>query len=679
MSDKKELLEKGIDFVTPLISQWVLPKIKEILNNSTKKIEVKVKRTSHDFYKNKFENYLSNRYTKFFTLETLVFPNYPTLFDDLYYPLTISDFNGDLPSSLDDKHTKISEFVIDGFSDDFLPIHRRVLIQDNAGMGKSTILKKLFLSCLRDNKGIPVLIELRKLDKENSVFNEILNQLSSLSEPIEKDFLISLIERGDFIFFFDGLDEISFESRSEVLNDILSFIEKAGDNLFVISSRPENIVNSFKEFQRFTINELKIEEAFQLFKNYDQYSHKKIADDLTQILNTGQLGGVNEFLKNPFLSSLVYKTFSYKGDIPKQKEQFYRKVYDALYEEHDLNKEGYYKRDKYSGLGIDDFERILRCIGYKTMRLEKVELSKNQLLEIIKSAKKFCIGLEFEDSDFLKDLTNTVPLFKVEGVNNYKWVHKSYRDYFSARFIVCDTENKIDSIILSLLDERNVNTLDFISSMAPKKFKHTVLKCTINEFIEKYRIYAESHQTNEKEVKNYTGYLLYHNLYLGVFPLEDGDEDVSGDKLSGLLKEKYNVKSSGFTVSVRNEDYSLAIAYEIGNSNDYESIFILLRNNYKSLFVDTSQAKIDAESLTLDKNTWDFFLKVFPVNGIIKYDVDQFLKHYNDNKSASLDILRLGTLEGVWLRNTLDYEKCLTMKNDIAREIKEAEEADDFF
>ena len=145
------------------------------------------------------------------------------------------------------------EIKINDFSDDFLPTHMRVIIEDTAGMGKSTITKKLFLSAIEKKAGIPILIELRQINKNNSFLNEIQNQLSPIGKPIAIDVILKLILEGEFIFLFDGFDEISKADKEFVIKDLHKFIEKANNNYFLITSRQEDSLVSFGDFQKFNV------------------------------------------------------------------------------------------------------------------------------------------------------------------------------------------------------------------------------------------------------------------------------------------------------------------------------------------------------------------------------------------------------------------------------------------
>ena len=148
-----------------------------------------------------------------------------------------------------------------------------ILITDTAGMGKSTLTKRAFLDVIENGYGIPIYIELRRLSKGKTVLMEIQEQVNSLTKEFNPQLLLEFIQTGGFIFFFDGYDEISLNERSFVTSDIQNFISKAGHNVFVMTSRPEQALTSFGDFQMFSINPLTKKEAFELLRRYDTVSY----------------------------------------------------------------------------------------------------------------------------------------------------------------------------------------------------------------------------------------------------------------------------------------------------------------------------------------------------------------------------------------------------------------------
>lgn len=471
MDKQEELLAANL--ILPIIKDLVLPKIQSVIS------KYKASTATLESLEENFDQYLSQRYLKFIIIDTLVFPNKQTLLDTLYQPLTVSCQDGNRNSRV--------EVRIDGYPSKLIPEYCRVIIEDTAGMGKSTITKKLFKSIIIEKAGIPVLIELSQINSKNTILKEIQQQLSPIGKKVTQDLILKLINEGDFIFLFDGFDEIALDDREFVIRELHKFIEKAADNYFLITSRPEDSLTSFGDFQKFKVNPLKKAEAFNLLRKYDSYSYHPIADNLIEQLKENPQDSLQEYLSNPFLVSLLYKSYEYKKDIPVKKSQFYQQVFDALFETHDLSKEGYLKREKYSNLHIDDFERVLRYVGYFSSIENKVEYDKNTLIRFIDRAKKHIRDINFRSSDFLKDLISTVPLFKLEG-NYYKWGHKSLQDYFAAKFIWIDSKDIQLSILQKIYNDPNVarffNLLTIYFELDPTGFENTILKWALTDFNE---------------------------------------------------------------------------------------------------------------------------------------------------------------------------------------------------
>ena len=493
MDKSNELLIANL--ILPIVKDFIIPKIKSVVKKfSLDNIdETKIEEN--------FDTYLTQRYEKFLVIDTLVFPNKQTLLEILYQPLTLK---GNCYKN------KSIEILVDNYPKELMPEYIRVLIEDTAGMGKSTISKKLFLSIIKQQAGIPVLIELSQINSKNSILKEIQNQLSPIGKKISQDLILKLINEGEFIFLFDGFDEISLDDRDYAIRELHRFIEKANHNYFLITSRPEDSLTSFGDFQKFKVKPLEKGEAYSLLAKYDNYSYKPIAKKLIKQLNDNSQDSLQEFLHNPFLVSLLYKSFEYKKDIPVKKSQFYQQVYDALFETHDLSKEGYLKRDKYSNLHIDDFERVLRYIGYFSSIDNKVEYDKNGIIKYINRAKEHLQDLSFRPSDFLKDLLKTVPLFKKEG-NYYKWGHKSLQDYFAAKFLWIDSKEAQVEILEKIYNDpknkRFYNVLDIFYELDQRTFDSTIIKWLLTDFFEfsesHYSFYSKPDSLIKKRIENH--------------------------------------------------------------------------------------------------------------------------------------------------------------------------------
>ena len=463
--------QKGIETI---IENYVFPKLSKLA--AAVNLEMKDLLVPH---REHFAEYLERTYTKLETLNTIVRCNSQLKLKDIYVPLTIVEEN---------KETAQKDCVVDGYPKSVLDKYTKILIRDTAGMGKSTMTKRIFLDIVEKGYGIPVYIELRRLSKEKKIIQEIEEQLDSIGENFDKDLMIRFIENGEFIFILDGYDEINLAEREIVTNDIQQFISKTSvGNHFILSSRPESALMSFGDFRSFNIQPLSKEEAFQLIRNYDISG--KNARLLIKQLESGKYAMIDEFLKNPLLVSLLYTAFDYRQIIPLKKHIFYRQVYDAYFETHDLSKGDSFVHQKKSKLTTDDFNRVLRIMGFRCLLESKVEFTKDEVLKLIELSKKYCPDIDFRASDLLHDLLNTVPLFVQDG-NYFKWSHKSLQEYFAAEFIYLDAKEHQGEILSKMYHSNHIesyyNLFDLYVDIDKEGFKQHVLHEFINDYT-KYR------------------------------------------------------------------------------------------------------------------------------------------------------------------------------------------------
>lgn len=470
MSEVSEIIKTYAPLATPFI-----PAIVEIF------VKPKLQRLSKFLKRNdaqslisveaKFTEYLERSFEKHSYIPILIFQNRQRKLEDIYIPLTVRR-----------GHEKES-FLINAYPPDFLPRFQKVLIRDTAGMGKSTLMKRLFLSALEAERGIPVFIELRKLRGDDSIAAFIHRELNPINDEFDQEFVLNLIKDGNFIFFLDGYDEISQSERERVTQNLHDFISKTGNNLFIMTSRPETSLSSFPDFMEFDIQPLKLREAFDLLRNYDREGN--LSAEIISRLEGETLRNVEDFLTNPLLVSLLYKSYDYKRTIPLKKHNFYRQVFDALFQDHDLTKEGWTIREKHSGLDIDNFHEVLRALGIITIQ-HGVEYDKSEILAFIRQAKKQCAVIEFKESRFLEDVLQTVPLFSRDG-NYFRWSHKSLQDYFAAQFVWLDTGEKKPEVLRKIArsseNEKYENVLDLYYEMDYKAFRQVIIYDYLSEFL----------------------------------------------------------------------------------------------------------------------------------------------------------------------------------------------------
>lgn len=635
--------------ITNIVDVFVKPKFEEMYNE--KNNEVKYSQLEEALIE-----YMKRSYEKYEYMNTIVFKNSQKKLYDLYIPLTVIKI-----SEESKEQVKIN---INKYRDDFIPIYKKILLVDTAGMGKSTLLKYLYLKTIEEAKGIPILIELRKLEKDSQIVEFIKNEMNSINAEFDIPDIIELIKGGDFIFFLDGYDEIIASDKEKITEHIQDFISKTSNSKFIISSREENELSCFGDFQRFDIKPLSKEEAYNLIKKYGNNGEK--SNKLIEKLNSEEnFKMLKEFLSNPLMVSLLYKAYEYKETIPYKKNIFYRQVYDALFEEHDLSKGGAYIHNKRSGLDLEDFHKILRYIGFASLKRGLV-YSKEQLIELIKSAKKRCMNIEFKENDFINDVTHSVPIFVKEGVE-YRWSHKSFQEYFAAAYILTDCKEKQNEILKKMTSKdkfmKYFNILDFIYDMDYDLFARIILYPIIKDmeeyFNNKYK--NEVYKSYDIEEMKIRKAILFN------------DDKICIKKLTNYEKrelEEAEKPENDISIFIKNlfkvEDFTCAmfcsgfIVLKYGQMNN--GFFNLLSIKRSNLIKRSNFSNSKEQENILKKLSYD-----------ICYANDEPDNVFNNKeifKEVTTLLVDLNTRNGEYF----NYDECMKLKQSIETNIQEEED-----
>lgn len=479
------LSEKAIaSAIDNIVIKNVVPALKKVSKSIGLAYKLRAMPTSVHF-----EQYLKRAYEKHRILNTIVYHNQRKTLKELYVPLTLiqdvlqtAKWTTLLKGILSLDTTE--RVTVTDYPRRFIEKYHRVLIKDNAGMGKSTLAKLMFLSAIDQEAGIPFFIELRNLSKEHLLLDEIQTQLCSLTKKFDEPLMRALFQAGGFIFFFDGFDEISGDERKEVIDDIKSFVEKAPDNYYIMTSRPDDALLGFGDYFAMNIEPLQKDEAYSLLNKYDIEGHT--SKRLILKLEDGDYERIEEFMHNPLLVSLLFIGFDYRPDIPLKLHEFYDQVFVALFHRHDNSKDGYYEHKKESGLDINQFDQVLRAIGILSLFDNRLSYSRKEFLSLIKAAKELsCVSIRSEES-MIDDLMKAVPLFFEDGID-IKWVHKSMMEYFAASFIISDSEENKYDLLKSITDNLEISyyrdCIELYSEMDVNGFNQLFILPFLDSFI----------------------------------------------------------------------------------------------------------------------------------------------------------------------------------------------------
>lgn len=372
----------------------------------------------------KLPRYLNSIAKKYGKINTFYHRKTRLAFYKVYFPITLR--NTDQP--------KIELTTVQNL----FSISNYCTLIGNAGSGKSMMFKHLFFNCLKENTGIPLVIELRNLNKyEGTLKDYIIGMLTDFELSKNEGILHRMLRSGSFVFLFDGYDEIYQDKLEQTTNDILHFIDQFSDNKFVISSRPEANIDLLPRFENFYLNGLKIDESLIFAQQQLEIRKGNITPDFKEsvldvITNNKE---VKPYLKNPLLLSMFLLVFELNQEVPNKKSDFYDYVFTALSTEHNsLSKPGFVYPKK-SNLSNSELRDVIDIFSFRTFFNGDFAFKKSEAKSQLKNiSKREYNGLSFDADKVLDDFLLAIPVLIRDGLE-IKFPHRSLQEFFAASFI----------------------------------------------------------------------------------------------------------------------------------------------------------------------------------------------------------------------------------------------------
>lgn len=373
-------------------------------------------------------NYTSHRYIK-----NLLHIHKPVLFSDYYYPLSIFQLTSN-------SEVYTNNPIIVEHTRSLMETVNKITILGNAGSGKSTLLNHLFLDAIESNYKFPVMIFLRYLNDSSLTLYEILlkNTIGFMDFENSNNIFVKLLMEGSFIFFFDGFDEITPNKQYPILYQIKELSDLYPQNKYVVSSREIGCLYTLGTFHNYKIAPLSIQDRNNfILKQYPQqedYAYKVIKK-----IESAYNSQYYKILNSPLVIILCLITLEYNSQLPEKRSDFYKRIFNALYQEHDYRSKQKFERQKKCQLDESNFCSILNKFSFMTHMKSIYPFTQEKIYEYLDIIKKnespASPILKYQNCDILHDLSVSINILTIDG-NYYAFPHKSFHEFYAANHIV---------------------------------------------------------------------------------------------------------------------------------------------------------------------------------------------------------------------------------------------------
>ena len=154
------------------------------------------------------------------------------------------------------------------------------------GIGKSMLVKHIFINQIQQATSIPIFIELKSLNdfefSENELVDFNYQEVRNHHLNLVKEYFTGTLDAGRYTIIFDGLDEVNPTKRSWLDEEIKKFVTLYNNNRYILSSRPSEEFIGWNQFAEYGIKKLNKNQALALINklNYDDREKRRFYREL---------------------------------------------------------------------------------------------------------------------------------------------------------------------------------------------------------------------------------------------------------------------------------------------------------------------------------------------------------------------------------------------------------------
>ena len=400
-----------------------------------------------------------------------------------------------------------------------LSVSKNLLVEGTGGIGKSMMMRYLFLNTAHRGEYIPVLLELRKISKQSpgslSIMDLIYTCMKDFDVELPRDQFEFSLQMGKYLFLMDGFDEVKESLAAETAEEIQKFCSKYPQNPCIITTRPGRDTAPLETFT--TVNSMPLSkvQAVELAKKIwdEDEKTREFCRQLEEEIYENETH--REFAENPLLLTMMFLTFMRNNSLPDHLAEFYRQAYEALYNTHDSKNKGAYRREfQCDKLDAPGFRLILSHFCFQSYFKQDYEFSEEKLLSYFdRSIKKFGFT-EVNADSYFQDLKKVVCLLVKDG-EEYRFAHRSFQAYFAACYTEKLNDEQQKKVLHTFIDwgnwRRNKDYLDILYQLEHERMTINLLEDTI-------RLYLKKAHEDDNSLRSYAKLLCPNALALKIGP-----------------------------------------------------------------------------------------------------------------------------------------------------------------
>jgi hypothetical protein len=231
------------------------------------------------------------------------------------------------------------------------------------------------------------------------------------------------------VFLLDGFDEINSNQIPQTISQLEFWSNKYENLKIIVTSRPDSGIERSTFFRVYKLAPLNNEDQLGIIKKLTTNE-----DQRSSLINAikNESNKIRELLTTPLMATLLVIVYKNTQKVPEEFSEFYEDLFQTLLVRHDKTKPGY-SRERKCRINERKLQEIFETFSFLCAQRKLTNLTEDDIHSISTEAIGF-IKEPCEPSHFIHDIVKISCLILEEGLE-YHFIHKSVREFYSARFV----------------------------------------------------------------------------------------------------------------------------------------------------------------------------------------------------------------------------------------------------
>ncbi len=352
---------------------------------------------------------------------------------------------------------------------------QRLFILGKPGAGKTTFLRYVTLQAANGqiNK-IPIFVSLKEwADSGLELMPFLVKQFEICAFPEAQAFIEHILEAGQAIVLFDGLDEVKVEGKEHdrIITDVVEFSQKYWDSSCLITCRnaaTDYRIEHFRDVEVADFDDNQIRTFVHKWFQENRAKAKKFLEEFAK----EEHKGLRELAQTPLLLTLLCWVFDERMHFPQKRVDLYEEAIDLLLKQWDRSRK-IERDDIYRKLSPKRKHQMLARIAAESFERNEYFFPQDKL------AKRITRYLQkLPPADFDEDIDGEAVLKAIEAQHGllverahkiYSFSPLTFQEYFTARYIAEDASKGTLARVIEqhLSDDRWREVFLLIASLLP--------------------------------------------------------------------------------------------------------------------------------------------------------------------------------------------------------------------